>query len=84
MKKVFLGYFLLGLVGAVFATVVELEDATAKNVLQVYEEMREEEEEIEPENQWIHDFESESLGDEMDHLSKLKATEPQKKIRRSR
>jgi hypothetical protein len=55
------------------ASVVELEDATAKNVIEVYEEMREEEVGA-TDNRWIHDFEKEHMGKEMDHLSKLKRT----------
>jgi hypothetical protein len=56
----------------VFATVVEVEDATARNVIEVYEEMREEE--VASDNQWIHEFEEEHVGKEMDHLSELKRT----------
>ena len=69
---------ILGLVffvsSSAFATVIELEDATANNVLEVYEEMREEQQEVGTDNQWIHDFEKDSVGTEMDHLSTLKRT----------
>lgn len=71
MKSAFLASALLLSVNA-FATVVELEDATARSVLEVYEEMREEE--VASDNKWIHDFEEEPVGKEMDHLSDLKRT----------
>lgn len=73
MKEAVLGIALL-LSGSAFATVVELEDATANNVLEVYEEMREEQEAVGSDNKWIHDFEQDSVGSEMDHLSNLKRT----------
>ena len=73
MKAAFIGVALL-ISGGAFATVVELEDATAKSVIDVYEEMREEEQEVGADNGWIHDFETESVGSEMDHLSELKRT----------
>lgn len=73
MKEALLGIALL-VSGSAFATVVELEDATANNVLEVYEEMREEEQEVGSDNGWIHDFEQDSVGSEMDHLSTLKRT----------
>lgn len=74
MKKAVLGIALLILTGTAFATVVEMEDATANNVLEVYEEMREEQEDVGTDNQWIHDFEKDSVGSEMDHMSTLKRT----------
>lgn len=73
MKLAMLGFVLL-VSGSSFATVVELEDATANTVIEVYEEMREEEEAGAGDNSWVHDFESESVGSEMDHLSTLKRT----------
>lgn len=79
MKKIILGLAFLSLAPSVLSTVIELEDATAKNVLEVYEEMREEE--VESENQWIHEFETESIGQEMEHLSTLKGTEQKKTLR---
>jgi hypothetical protein len=71
MKAAFLSFALLMSWGT-FASVVELEDATAKSVIDVYQEMREEE--VATDNSWIHDFEEEHVGSEMDHLSKLKRT----------
>lgn len=72
MKSAVLGFVLL-ISGQAFATVVELEDATANTVIEVYEEMREEEEAV-SDNSWVHEFESDSVGSEMDHLSTLKRT----------
>lgn len=78
MKEAVLGLALL-MSGSAFATVVELEDATADNVIEVYEEMREEQQEEEvgssPDNGWIHDFEKDSVGSEMDHLTTLKLSQ---------
>ncbi|MFL5785200.1 MAG: hypothetical protein ACJ76H_11355 [Bacteriovoracaceae bacterium] len=72
MKSAFLlGTLLVSVVA--HANVVELEDATAKNVIEVYEEMREQEVGA-TDNRWIHDFEKEHMGKEMDHLSRLKRT----------
>lgn len=73
MKKIILGMVLLSVAPSVLSTVIELEKATAKNVLEVFEQMREEE--VGSENQWIHEFETESIGREMEHLSTLKGTE---------
>lgn len=73
MKNAVLSFSLL-LCSSVFATVIELEDAMAKNVIEVYEEMREEQVDVESDNHWIHDFEKESVGTEMDHLTTLKRT----------
>lgn len=64
----------LVLAGNTLADVVELEDATAKSVIEVYEEMREEEQDVGSDNQWIHEFEKDSIGTEMDHLSGLRKT----------
>ena len=73
MKNAVLSFSLL-LCSSVFATVIELEDAMAKNVIEVYEAMREEQVDVESDNHWIHDFEKESVGTEMDHLTTLKRT----------
>jgi hypothetical protein len=72
MKSAFLWGTLMVSVVA-HANVVELQDATAKNVIEVYEEMREEEVGA-TDNRWIHDFEKEHMGKEMDHLSRFKRT----------
>lgn len=69
MKAAIMGLALL-VSGSALATVVELKDATAKSVLNVYEEMQEQEES--PDNGWIHSFEDASVGPEMDHLTGLK------------
>lgn len=73
MKSAYLGVTLLLASGA-WADVIELEDATARTVIDVYEEMREEEQELAGKNEWIHEFEKDSVGTEMDHLSRLKRT----------
>ncbi len=70
MKSVLL-VFLLSLSQGVLATVTELNDGHAESVLEVYEEMREEQVET-SDNGWIHDFEKDSVGSEMDHLSGVK------------
>lgn len=57
------------------ATVVDLEDSAPETVLRVYEEMREEQESIGGENEWIHEFEDAPVGTEMDHLSALSGKE---------
>lgn len=71
MKAVFFGLALL-VSGGAMATVLELEDATANSVIEVYEEMREEEVEVGSDNGWIHEFENDHVGSEMDHLSTVK------------
>lgn len=73
MKSVFLGVALL-ITGSCWADVVELEDATTRTVIDAYEEMQEQEEEVGSDNRWIHDFEKDSVGKEMDHLTGLKRT----------
>ncbi len=70
MKAAFLVFALL-VSGGSMATVLELEDGTANSVLEVYEEMREEQVEVTIDNRWIHDFEEDSVGSEMDHLNVL-------------
>ncbi len=70
MKIVLMLFACLLSQGAI-STVVELDDGHAKKVIAVYEEMREEQVDA-PENAWIHEFERDSLGAEMDHLSRLK------------
>lgn len=72
MKEAVLALALL-ISGSAFATVMELDDSTTNKVLEVYEEMREEEVITGSDNDWIHDFEQDSLGSEMDHLSGLKS-----------
>ena len=69
MKSVLITSLLL-LSQGVFATVVEME-IPADSVIEVYEEMREEQVET-SDNGWIHEFEKDSVGSEMDHLSDLK------------
>ncbi len=56
------------------ATVVELNDRNSEQVLEVYEEMREEDLAAHSDNTWIHDFETDKLGKEMDHLQSIKQT----------
>lgn len=58
-----------------FATVVDLQKEPVRQVLDVYEQQREEEAH---DQRWIHSFEEDSLGKEMDHFAKVKA----KKLRR--
>jgi hypothetical protein len=73
MKAAILGFALLVSGGEMaMATVLELEDATAKQVMDVYEEMREEEVVPSSDNGWIHDFEQDHMGSEMDHLTRVK------------
>ncbi len=71
MRAAFFGFALL-VSGGAMATVLELEDATANSVIEVYEEMREEQVETSGDNGWIHEFEEESVGPEMDHLTTVK------------
>jgi hypothetical protein len=52
-----------------FATVVDLQKEPVHQVLDVYEQQREEEAH---DQSWIHSFEEDSLGKEMDHLTKVK------------
>lgn len=52
------------------ARVVDLQKHPVQQVLNVYEEQ---EQAKAPHQGWIHAFEEESLGPEMDHLAKLKA-----------
>lgn len=70
MKSVLFA-FLLSVSQGVLATVTELNDGHAESVIEVYEEMREEQQET-SDNGWIHEFERDSVGSEMDHLSGLK------------
>lgn len=69
--KIVLILFICLLSQAAMSTVIELDDGHAKKVIAVYEEMREEQVDA-PENAWIHEFERDSVGAEMDHLSNLK------------
>ncbi len=71
MKAAFFGFALL-VSGGAMATVLEMEDATADSVIEVYEEMREVQVEDPADNAWIHEFEEDSVGSEMDHLTTLK------------
>ncbi len=74
MKSAVLGLSLV-LSFSAFATVVEIENSSAQKVIEVYEEMQEQEEVgASSDNAWIHDFETEKVGKEMDHLSRLKRT----------
>lgn len=58
-----------------FASVVEIENSSAQKVIEVYEEMQEQEEVgSSADNAWIHEFETEKVGKEMDHLSRFKRT----------
>ena len=70
MKSVLFA-FLLSLSQRAIATVIEINDGHANSVIEVYEEMREEQQDT-PDNGWIHEFEKDSLGSEMDHLTSLK------------
>jgi hypothetical protein len=73
MKSFFMASFLLSS-PTIFATVVEM-DVPAESVFEVYEEMREDQQDV-PDNRWIHEFETDSVGPEMDHLSRLKDISP--------
>ncbi|MES2526963.1 MAG: hypothetical protein V4598_07735 [Bdellovibrionota bacterium] len=70
MKSVLL-IFLLSVSQGAMATVIEMDDGPAESVIEVYEEMREEQQET-SDNGWIHEFEKDSVGSEMDHLSGVK------------
>ena len=70
MKRVLLVFF-LSVSQVAMASVFEMDDASSESVIEVYEEMQEEQQES-PENGWIHEFEKDSVGTEMDHLSRLK------------
>lgn len=71
MKSIF-GLSLLILVHSSFAGVIVFEDGPVKEAQEIYETDQKSIKKQSMHQGWIHDFEKDQLGKEMEHLTKLR------------